>query len=74
MDRSDTHRRISILCRGRHGNALFALGYLTQMEQTVVLEQLLEALEEFHLKSGELLPGSEHLVAFEERFGRIPRS
>lgn len=72
MDRSDTHRRISILCRRRHGNALYAIGWLTGVESTETLEQLLEGLEEFERVNRAELPLSNHLAAFQERFGRKP--
>jgi hypothetical protein len=72
MTREDIHRRISILCRRRHGNALYAVAYLTQEASTEVLERLLEAVEEFDSVSRQGIPLGDHLAAFEERFGCRP--
>jgi hypothetical protein len=48
MNRNDTHRAISVIARTSHSRALYAVGYLTQTADQQLLDDLLEALEEFH--------------------------
>lgn len=71
MNRTDTLRRISAICRGDFGACLWALGYVSLDMPQHALEELLEALEEFLRVNPTPLLG-DHLVLVRERFG-IPK-
>jgi hypothetical protein len=73
MQRIDTLRAISAICRGSHASALLALGWLVLDQPTEVLEDLLTALQETG-QHQELLDHLERHGALQrERYGTSSR-
>jgi len=68
MTREETMQSLAAVCRHSNGAALWTLGYLACGVTTEVLQEALEGAQEAALVWG----GSDHLVAYAERWGRVP--
>jgi hypothetical protein len=67
-NRDEIMRSLAMVCRQSPAATLWTLGYLAQGTSTEVLSEALEGAQE----AREVWGGSDHLVAYAERWGRVP--
>lgn len=68
MNRNDVMQELAMLCRRNTAAALWCVGYLAQGTSTEVLQEALEGTQEADKAWGH----SDHMQAYEERWGRLP--